>query len=58
MNEARAFRAAEREAAKKVREAGLAAQATRDAEFAAQARRRPSKQKCSPRLKRPNAARR
>jgi GTP cyclohydrolase FolE2 len=39
VNEARAFRAAEREAAKKVREAELAAQATRAAEFAAQARR-------------------
>ena len=39
VNEARAFRAAEREAAKKVREAELAAQATRAAELAAQAHR-------------------
>ncbi|MGB9063444.1 MAG: DUF6481 family protein, partial [Pseudolabrys sp.] len=39
VNEARAFRAAEREAAKKVREAELSAQATRAAELAAQAHR-------------------
>ena len=38
VNEARAFRTAEREATKKVREAELAAQATLAAELAAQAR--------------------
>ena len=39
VNEARAFRAAEREAAKKMREAELTPQATRAAELAAQAHR-------------------
>ena len=39
VNEARVFRASEREAAKKVREAELAAQATRAAELASQVRR-------------------
>jgi Family of unknown function (DUF6481) len=43
VNEARAFRAAEREAAKKVSEAELAAQATRAAELAAQAHREAEK---------------
>ena len=43
VNEARAFRAVEREAAKKVREAELAAQATRAAELAAQAHREAEK---------------
>ena len=43
LNEARAFRAAERDAAKKVREAELAAQTTRAAELAAQAHREAEK---------------
>jgi hypothetical protein len=43
VNEARAFRAAERGAAKKVREAELAAQARRAAELAAQAHREAEK---------------
>jgi cell division septum initiation protein DivIVA len=43
VNEARAFRAAERESAKKVREAELAAQAKRAAELAAQAHREAEK---------------
>ncbi|MFZ1214544.1 MAG: DUF6481 family protein, partial [Pseudolabrys sp.] len=43
VNEARAFRTAERDAAKKVREVELAAQATRAAELAAQARREAEK---------------
>jgi cell division septum initiation protein DivIVA len=43
VNEARAFRTAERETAKKVREVELAAQATRAAELAAQARREAEK---------------
>ena len=43
VNEARAFRAAERVAAKKVRKAELAAQATRAAELAAQAHREAEK---------------
>ena len=56
VNEARAFRAAEREAAKKVREAELAAQATRAAELAAQgAPRGRDRQRHSIRLKRPSA---
>ena len=43
VNEARAFRGVEREAAKKVREAELAAQAARAAELAAQAHREAEK---------------
>ena len=44
VNDARSFRAAEREAAKKVREAELAAQATRVAELAARAHREAEKE--------------
>ena len=58
VNEARAFRGVEREAAKKVREAELAAQAARAAELAAQAHREAGKPRRSLRLKRPNAMRR
>ena len=43
VNEARVARGAERETAKKAREAGLAAQAARDAELASQAQREAEK---------------
>jgi hypothetical protein len=59
VNEARAFRAAERESAKKVREAELAAQATRVPPNSPRRRTaKPRKQRRSLRLKRPSAMRR
>ena len=58
MNEARAGRTAEREAAKKVREAELAEQAVRAAELAAQAQREIEKAEALVAAEGPNARRR